>query len=270
MEWTKTVNVDVQQNILAGIKAGLLIPLIKYRKKLTDEEDYELYHSKKWLPDGPVFIENIRGPRLTINGLWDGERILYPTLAMNFRGLLNNDQGVMLDSNAVTLFENKTGYGVKELEKLARYVNTHQPYEGWMSLDIVVGPDASMYYNYVRIGIPVDFCVALESLYGVPYDQFQTHDNFPLADNFATVLKLYGYPYGEDIAHLVGELPVIWTGDSYVVTARSNKVNKAWAELYSQIPDHYSRIGLCYRTDGLTVSKRMFEELQNSEVFNVK
>lgn len=267
MKWTQAVNVDVQQNILAGIKAGLLIPGIKYRNKLTEQEDYELYHSRDWVASGPVFIENVEGPRITLNGLWTGDRIIFSTMVMNFRGLLNNDQGVLLDSNVVTIFEDRARLGVKILKKLAEYVNEHEAYVGWLSVDVVISEN-NIYYNLVRVGIPVDFCVGLEQLYGVPYEHFGTHQEVPAQDNFASVLKLYTYPYsmGKDADGLVTGLPAIWTGTSWVVTDRSNKVNRAWSNLYAQIPDHYSRFGLCYRTDGLTVSKKCFEELQKAGV----
>lgn len=271
MDWATSVNENVQLNILAGLKAGLNTEGIVYLKNVDKLRFDSIIRDPLKELNGECTLAFDRGGiPLTICGYYDGENVINRTTAINIPELLTGGQGQLLHSNAVTVFKNKTKMGEYHLKKLRDYCLENVPnFKGWISLDVVF-VDGKFHYRGIKIGVLHDIAYAMQNLYALPMDMIDSEFlvQAEIMDNFSCCLRMFGYPYDEEYNMQIGDVlseedhQYIKEGAGYyLVSGTGNKINKAWTALYEKIPDVLRLFGVCYRTDGLIESQKIFNQL---------
>lgn len=272
MDWAESVNDNVQLNIVAGMRAGLVTSGAHFLKNLDTETKESLYRDPAVeICDDNLLAFKTVGVPITICGYYDGEHVINRTTAINIRGLLTGDQGGRLASNLVTVFKNQTKLGEYHLKKLRNFfIETNSEFRGWLTIE-AVWDDNKFYYRKVRAGVIYDIAYAMAFLYGIPMDIIGSEQMFQAdtIENFSASLRIYTYPYSEDDTALSLEswLPEgfsdhLHRGPGYIlVNGAGNKINKAWVSLYEKIPEKLNKFGLCWRTDGLIESQKIFKQL---------
>ena len=275
MDWAELVNGNVQQNIVSGLQAGLLVEGIKYLPSLDRETQEQIIMDKdrEFGFDGVISFPR-GGVPISLCGYYDGKHVINRTTILNFPELLTGGQGEILTANMVTVFKNQTKLGEHHLKKLRDHcLRNTENFSGWMSIDCAWKGDR-LHYRRIRIGVLHDIAFAMAHLYGVTVDWINGECiQLDPVENFSASLRLYGYPYDPELNESLVE--GIETADTehftlgdgcYLVNGIGNKINKAWTSLYEKIPEHLPSFGVCFRTDGLIESQKRFNKLLEAKL----
>lgn len=282
MEWIHKVNNLPLSNIAVAFNIGLTVPEIKYLQDVNEKEFDRDYSPDDWeiYFDYGFMIKKQNGIPVTINAFWTGEKFIFRTVIFNDPYLFTGGQGMELDGNLITVFENKNKIGKKIFKEIAKQLEKHAPeFKGWISIDVKLA-DSKLYYRLIRFGILYDFIFPIAFLYAEApefFTEFTTEEK-PAKHNFACGLRLYAYPFNpEDNFAVVEEyrkkmnaysdFTLPYKGDSgYHVAHGGKKISQAWRNLYTKIPEDCTRKGICYRIDGADSSKFIYNQLKNRKI----
>lgn len=261
------INKKILFNYSFAFDMRFRIPDLRYIKNLTEEEIIRYQKSPEWIVKYPdVIAKKVNGVKATLIDYWDGSDFIFPHVAFNLRELLNDDQGIELQANALSIFRNRDGLCSSEFNQIRSvFRERHESYEGYICVDFIITKDIC-YFDSVFIGIPIDHIFLLSKLYGVGLDKVSVPDpSLTPSSNFGASLRLWVYPYhkqsnleaidGMIINH---DMDLVMLDECYAIHAVGRRIHDAWHSLYGSIPSDLKEFGLCYRTDAGKKSKDLY------------
>jgi hypothetical protein len=267
------VNSSYLHNIAFGFEAGLRVPEIRYIEKTPEDELQGMRSNGNWTEDSGMMIRKKDGSRIICIDFWDGEKFIYPHIAINDRRLLGGGQGPQLEANSVTLFRNIDRICIDEFRKIAHLIKQREDtYRGYVTLEVTITP-TDTWFGSVGFGLVADYIFLLSKLYGIDISQDVPDWGIDHAHNFVCSLRLWAYPYSSvNNARVIEILPyqngmdISYGEDCYIVMSGGKRIFDCWKRLYDSIPEGITEHGVCYRTDGDDLAKRTYHTLKKEEI----
>ena len=122
-------------------------------------------------------------------------------------------------------------------------------------------------------GLVADYINLLSKLYDIDMEQQEPDFSRSHMYNFVCSLRLWGYPYTpENNARIIEMLPydngmdIAYADESYIVMSGGKRIYDCWKKLYDSIPKGIEEFGVCFRTDGDDMPRRVYHILKQDKM----
>jgi len=251
---------NIKEKIEKAYEIGLKVPEVIFIKNYSKDQLIERTSGKEWniLSKDNLLIEKINGVEVQYVCYFDGEDFSFKLMAIHDDWLLTGEQGVRLNDNLITIFEDYSHF-------MDKYFNNLKQDKGFYLLKVIL-VDNKVYFNDISFALSDGLHNCINNFYGVDdiYVALENGESLKAKDKFGVSMKAFAFPFGfgkiQDKRIEEDEF-FISLKESYLAVNTGRNIFKSWNKLIKEV-DKRKVNNLCYRIDGNKKAGRVYNDLK--------